>query len=79
MSDDEEAATLAELEEGMRALGVARSVRRVAMSDARALTRAFVADGCAPDRVRYRASICDCCGLLNVTTFGGDGRRRVVH
>lgn len=75
---DDDAVTLAELEEGLRLLGVSRSVRRAAVGDARTATRALVAEGCSADRVRYRASICECCGALNVTTFGGD-RRRSMH
>jgi hypothetical protein len=80
MADDEaEAVSLSELEAGMRALGVSRAVRRAALGDARLIARSLVAEGCAPDRVRYRASICDCCGALNVTTFGAGMRRSVVH
>jgi hypothetical protein len=77
MSDDD-AVTLEELEAGMRSLGVSRALRRTALRDVRAVARALVAEGCAPDRLRYRATICDCCGALSVTTFGGD-RRRVMH
>jgi hypothetical protein len=79
MADEEDAVTLSELDEGMRALGVSRGLRRAALGDARLVARALVAEGCLPDQVRYRAAICDCCGALNVTTYGGRARRERLH
>lgn len=79
MSDDQDAVTIDELDVGMRGLGVARGLRRAAMSDARALAQLLVADGYPADLVRHRAEVCECCGRLSVTTFCVGGRRRGMH
>lgn len=79
MLDEECAVSIEELEEGLRALGVSRGLRRAVLADARAVAGSFVADGYPADRVRHVAEVCDCCGALNVTTFCLGIRRGDVH
>lgn len=75
----DEVMSIAELESELRSLGISRGVRRAAVADAEAITRAFVADGYSADQVRYSAKICECCGFINVMTACVGVRRGRMH
>lgn len=71
--------SMEELDGELKRGGVSRGLRRRVVSDARAMRALLLVDGVAADRVRFRAVVCDCCGVLEVTAFGADGAPRRMH